>query len=137
MQVFSTYETRVVSNKEKGRQADLHVDPHASLKFAVFPLGATKESGALRVIPGSRAEGQKIRESFILTSPPNSGYLKGYPHRLTDFPKDMVTVKETDACYLECSPTDLVILDTDIYHGGGVILEEGTERIALYLHNRP
>ena len=137
MQIYSTYETCVVSDEEKGRQADLHIDPHASLKFAVFPIGSTKESGALRIIPGSREEGKKIRESFILPAGPHAGYLGGYPHRMMDFPADMVTFQEEDAQYLECSPTDLVILDTDIYHGGGVLLEDGKERLAVYLHNRP
>jgi hypothetical protein len=61
----------------------------------------------------------------------------GYPHRLVDFPENMVTVCESDAEYVECSPTDLVILDTDLYHAGGILREEGVERIAVYIHSRP
>ena len=62
LQVFASWEKRVVTNENLGRHSWLHADPYAALKFAFFPFGATKDNGAPMVVPKSRAEGKIIRE---------------------------------------------------------------------------
>ena len=48
-----------------------------------------------------------------------------------------MTRSEDEIVYMECSPNDMCIVDTDTYHGGGLIEEEGEERLAVYIHSRP
>jgi len=136
MQTFSTKELGKVMSEDLGRQSWMHVDPYASMKYACFLTKTTSENGALRVIPGSRACGQKIREEWMWKTD-KKGIKGGMPHRLVDFPPEMVTVKEEDAIYIECNPGDLVAIDTDVFHAGGDIQKEGETRTAIYVHNRP
>lgn len=138
MQTFGTYENKVVSEDNLGRHSFLHVDPYAALKIAFFPMGATEENGALRVIPGSRAEGARIRINFMSKNPPGKG--GGIAHTIEEFKEqcpELVTVDEKDAVYMECSPRDVCLIDTDTFHGGGLIKKKGQERLAVYIHSRP
>ena len=138
MQTFCTYENAVVADEDLGRHSRLHVDPYAALKLAFFPLGATKANGALRIIPGSRQEGVNIRTRFMSSSP--KGLSGGIAHTIQEFREqcpELVTRSEDEIVYMECSPNDMCIVDTDTYHGGGLIEEEGEERLAVYIHSRP
>jgi hypothetical protein len=137
MQTFSTHEKHSVDDDLLGRHSWLHVDPYQSLKFAFFPLGTTKESGCLRVIPQSNKEGRTIREQFMSKNP--KGLNGGIAHRMVDFKNycpDLVTRSEDEVIYIECSHLDLVAIDTDTYHAGGAIEKDGLERLAVYIHNR-
>jgi len=144
LQTFSTMENTVVDKKDLARHSWMHVDPFASLKFAFFPYGSTAKTGALRVIPNSRQEGATIRQHFMKTENPLSknpqGLRGGIAHRLIDFQKEcpnLVTKREGDAVFIEASPHDLVIIDTDTYHAGGEMKEQNKTRMAVYIHNRP
>jgi len=144
LQTFSTMENTVVDKKDLARHSWMHVDPFASLKFAFFPYGSTAKTGALRVIPNSRQEGATIRQHFMKTENPLSknpqGLRGGIAHRLIDFQKecpDLVTRREEEAVFIEASPCDLVIVDTDVYHTGGEMKEQNKTRMAVYIHNRP
>lgn len=136
LQTFSSREIGKVQEDELGRQAWMHVDPYASFKYATFLTKTTPENGALRVIPGSREEGKRIREEWMWKTD-KKGIQGGMPHRLVDFPPEMVTVKEEDAVYIECDLGDLVAIDTDVFHAGGDIKVEGETRTAIYVHSRP
>jgi len=138
MQTFCGMENKVVADENLGRHSWIHVDPYAALKFAFFPYGARKETGALKIIPNSRAEGATIRQQFMSQNP--TGLNGGIAHRLVDFEKmcsTLVTRKEEESIYLECDPLDLVIIDTDMYHAGGMMEKENHTRISVYIHNRP
>lgn len=138
MQTFSTWEKNSVDQSQLGRHSWLHSDPYAALKFAFFPLGATKDTGALKVVPNSREEGKNIREQFMSKNP--LGMEGGIAHRMVDFKKlcpHLITRNEDEAIVLEASPRDLLILDTDTYHGGGDISINNAERIGVYIHTRP
>tara|TARA_X000001382_G_scaffold130383_1_gene125052 strand:- start:4091 stop:4840 length:750 start_codon:yes stop_codon:yes gene_type:complete len=136
LQTFSSREIGKVQDDDLGRQAWMHVDPYASFKYATFLTKTTPENGALRVIPGSREEGKRIREEWMWKTD-KKGLQGGHPHRLVDFPPEMVTVKEEDAVYVECDLGDLVAIDTDVFHAGGDIKVEGETRTAIYVHSRP
>jgi len=136
LQTFSSREIGKVEEDELGRQSWMHVDPYESFKYATFLTKTTPENGALKVIPGSREEGKKIREEWMWKTD-KKGIQGGMPHRLVDFPPEMVTVKEEDAVYVECDLGDLVAIDTDVFHAGGDIKVEGETRTAIYVHNRP
>jgi ectoine hydroxylase-related dioxygenase (phytanoyl-CoA dioxygenase family) len=138
LQVFTSWEDKVVDKNSVARYGWLHSDPYASLKIAIFPLGATKTTGALKVIPGSREEGKIIRERFMSLGP--KGIQGGVAHRMVDFKQqcpDLITRNEDEAIDVEVSNLDLVILDTDTYHAGGELIDEKSQRIAVYIHNRP
>ena len=138
LQTFCTYENKVVKDKDLGRHSRLHVDPYAALKIAFFPSGASKSNGALRVIPGSRQEGANIRIKFMSKNP--AGLNGGVAHTMQEFKKqcaELVTRNENEVVYMECTPRDLCVVDTDMYHGGGLIEEKGKERLAIYIHSRP
>jgi len=135
LQVFSTRETKIVDDKNLPRNSHMHIDPYESLKFATFFQKTTKENGALRVIPGSFKEGSFIRKEFIFNNK-GKGQYGGDPHRMDEFPEDMVTFYQNESLYIDCDIGDLVILNTDNYHSGGTLLENSS-RQALYVHNRP
>jgi len=138
LQIFCTYENKVVSKDNLGRASHLHVDPYAAFKIAFFPFGAKKSNGALRVIPGSREEGANIRINFMSKNP--KGLDGGIAHTIKEFNEqcpELVTRNEEEAVYMECSSTDICLIDTDTYHGGGLIEEKGKERLAVYIHSRP
>jgi ectoine hydroxylase-related dioxygenase (phytanoyl-CoA dioxygenase family) len=137
LQTYSTYESNVVDNSELDRHSWMHVDPYQALKVAFFPLGSTIKSGALRVIPNSRQEGSIIRQQFMSQNP--KGLRGGIAHRMVDFREHcptLITRNEDEAIYLECSPTDICFLDTDTYHGGGLVTDNNLERMAFFIHNR-
>lgn len=136
LQTFSSREIGKVSEDKLGRQAWMHVDPYESFKYATFLTKTTPENGALKVIPASREEGKKIREEWMWKTD-KKGIQGGMPHRLVDFPPEMVTIKEEDAVYVECDLGDLVAIDTDVFHAGGDIQKEGETRTAIYVHSRP
>jgi hypothetical protein len=138
LQVFASWEKRVVTNENLGRHSWLHADPYAALKFAFFPFGATKDNGAPMVVPKSRAEGKIIREQFMSMGP--KGIHGGIAHRMIDFQEccpQLITRTEDESVHIEVSDRDLLILDTDTYHAGGKITEKNKQRIAVYIHNRP
>jgi len=135
LQTFSTRENKLVDDKNLPRNSHMHIDPYESLKFATFFQKTTKENGALRVIPKSFGEGSIIRMEFISNNK-GKGQYGGDPHRLNEFPREMVSFNETDGVYLDCDIGDLVILNTDNYHSGGTLLKSSS-RQALYVHNRP
>lgn len=138
LQVFASWEKRIVTDQDLGRHSWLHADPYASLKFAFFPFGATKDNGAPMVVPKSRAEGKVIREQFMSMGP--KGIHGGVAHRMIDFQQycpQLVTRTEDEAIHVEVSDRDLLILDTDTYHAGGKIVQKDKQRIAVYIHNRP
>ena len=138
LQVFASWENKMVEDDDLARYSWLHSDPYASLKFAFFPFGASKKNGAPRVVPKSRSEGETIRKQFMSRGP--KGIQGGVAHRMIDFKEqcpDLITRSEDEAISVEVSPNDMLILDTDTYHAGGNILEPHQERIAVYIHNRP
>ncbi len=138
LQIFASWEKRIVTDQDLGRHSWLHADPYASLKFAFFPFGATKQNGAPRVVPNSRQEGAVIRQQFMSRNP--SGIQGGIAHRMIDFYEqcpELITRTEDEAIDVEVSERDLLILDTDTYHAGGKILDDNQERIAVYIHSRP
>ncbi len=135
LQTFSTREDKMVDDKNLPRNSHMHIDPYESLKFATFFQKTTKENGALRVIPGSFREGSIIRMEFISNNR-GKGQNGGDPHKMDEFPKEMVSFDESDGFYIDCDIGDVVILNTDNYHSGGALLEDSF-RQALYVHNRP
>ena len=136
LQIFSTMEVGSVDEEELGRHSWMHVDPYAAFKYATFLTKTTEETGALKVIPGSREEGKNIRENYI-SKTDDQGLNGGKPHRIIDFPSEMVTRSEDEGVFVECDLGDLVAIDTDIYHAGGKILDPDATRIAIYVHSRP
>jgi hypothetical protein len=56
---------------------------------------------------------------------------------MNDFPSDMVTFTPEQIISINSSIGDVILLNTDNYHSGGVILEDGKYRNAIYVHNRP
>ena len=129
LQVFFSHEY-LTSNQVDGvtRNSVLHFDPYQAFKFMIYITDCTKETGAFRYVKGSQAESRKVRnlyqmhellnDKYTLESNPSMGY------------------SEEDVVYAEASKGSLLIFDTDIIHGGGILQEEGSERMAIIAHNR-
>ena len=129
LQVFFSHEY-LLPNQVDGvtRNSVLHFDPFQAFKFMIYITDCEKETGAFRYIKGSQIESKKIRnlyqmhellnDKYTLESNPSMGY------------------SEDDVVYAEASKGSLLIFDTDIIHGGGILQEEGSERMAIIVHNR-
>jgi ectoine hydroxylase-related dioxygenase (phytanoyl-CoA dioxygenase family) len=134
LQVFTTYEYKKVEQDKLPRNSWLHFDPYASLKFAVMLQDTTARNGSLFAIPTSHAEGKTIRENFMQHK---EAFKKGFSHRFVDY-QEIYNTKytEKDAIHINTKVGDLLILNTDNWHAGGVIQEDDAERMAIYYHNR-
>ena len=108
----------------------MHIDPYHSLKFFCYLTDTTKENGALQVIPDTAWVGRAIRSENSLES-----LLSGDSYtfeKSRHYDSNLMEKK----IYLEGKAGDLIILNTDIVHCGGQILENGLERMAIIYHNR-
>ena len=134
MQTFATHDF-IKRNEEWidgiNHNGGLHFDPWQALKFSTYITGATKETGATRIIPGSQPEGQYLRTRVLKETIYNNEPTYN-THELFKLSK----YQAEDSIYLEVNPGDLVIFDTDLWHGGGEILEENKERKFVVCHNR-
>ena len=134
LQIFSTYDFVQVNCEQRPRNSWLHFDPYKAIKFAVMLQETNKDNGCLFVIPKSQKEGKFIRENLMEHK---ISYKKGLSHRFVDYSEKIKTkFSENDIVYVDSDVGDLIILNTDCWHGGGNILKPGKERIAIYYHNR-
>tara|TARA_R110001583_G_scaffold75920_6_gene208493 strand:- start:552 stop:1310 length:759 start_codon:yes stop_codon:yes gene_type:complete len=133
MQTFCTHEF-IPRNKEWidgiNHNAGLHFDPYQALKFIVFITDAAKKNGAMRLIPKSNLEGKKFRENLKPT------YYKGESILDCHTPFSNGNFDESDAVHMEGTAGSLLVFDTDLWHGGGEILQTGLERKYIICHNR-
>ena len=127
MQIFAYHDTRLRDENWDdaiNNSSALHFDGWQSLKFATYLTHTSQENGMTRFIPGSHVEGKKLREAQSEPIFPD----------IRDFPESDYT--ETDAIYPAVGAGDLVIFDTDCWHGGGEILVEGRDRKCIICHSR-
>jgi ectoine hydroxylase-related dioxygenase (phytanoyl-CoA dioxygenase family) len=64
-------------------------------------------------------------------------FQKGIAHRFIDY-QDIYesAYTEEQAIHIDVKAGDLLVLNTDNWHAGGIIQEDGEERMAIYYHNR-
>lgn len=134
MQIFTTHESHAIAGAEVPRNSWLHFDPYPALKYAVMLQETNEDNGALFVIPGSHPEGKEIRETLLGHK---GSFKKGFSHRFVDY-EDIYESQysEDDKIYIDASVGDLLVLNTDTWHGGGVLRSEDRDRMAIYYHNR-
>jgi ectoine hydroxylase-related dioxygenase (phytanoyl-CoA dioxygenase family) len=131
LQVFSSYETLSYNEvNELPRNSYMHVDPYHSLKFFSYLTNTTKENGALQVIPGTSWIGRRIREENNIEDLLNSDLYTFKKSKYYD------SNLENKIEYVEGNAGDLVILDTDVIHCGGILLKPELERLTIIYHNR-
>jgi ectoine hydroxylase-related dioxygenase (phytanoyl-CoA dioxygenase family) len=108
----------------------MHVDPYHALKFSTYLCDTSAENGALQVIPGSAWIGKRIRNENSIEALLNSD--------LYTFEKSKYYSKDLEEkrIFVEANAGDLLILDTDVIHCGGIIQKSGLERMTLIYHNR-
>lgn len=134
MQVFTTHEYKLVGGEEIPRNSWLHFDPYPALKYAVMLQETNEENGALFVIPESHDEGKHIRENMLEHK---ASFKKGFSHRFVDYKESFQSrYTEEDKVFINALPGDLLVLNTDAWHGGGVLKSEDQDRMAIYYHNR-
>jgi ectoine hydroxylase-related dioxygenase (phytanoyl-CoA dioxygenase family) len=93
-----------------------------------------EENGALFVIPESHDEGKHIRENMLEHK---ATFNKGFSHRFVDYDESFQSrYTEEDKVFINATPGDLLVLNTDAWHGGGVLKSEERDRMAIYYHNR-
>lgn len=130
LQTFASHE--YLTEQEAGewtRNYHLHFDPFRALKYFIYLTDSDDSSGAFRAIPGTHNECRKVRESYPMEElfqdkyriEVNNGKLKW---------------KDDDCQYYGGKAGTLLIFDTDIAHGGGLIKDKGKERMVIINHNR-
>ena len=104
------------------------------LKFGVMLCDTKKDNGSLRIIPGSHIESSRMRREMvkaIIQTDPDFNW------RMIDFQKHLnIKSEEKEAISIETSLSDLIIFNTECWHGGGWIRQDKCERMSLYYHNR-
>lgn len=134
MQIFMSNEFAVLEEKDWSRNHYLHFDPYSSLKFMLYLTDVDEEGGATHYVPGSRETGKYYREEKMdlhdLT-----GLQGGCKHMLEDY-SDPVAYTKEDSVPIIAQRGDLLILDTDTLHYGG-LLKSPSNRKVILLHNRP
>ena len=131
LQVFFSHEFLTPSDVEGvTRNSVLHVDPYEAFKFMIYVTDCDENSGAFRYIKGSHVDGKKMREQHSTQG------LLGDKYRLDANPDLMEKYSEDDVTYAEAPAGSLLFFTTDIIHGGGIIKEQGRERLGIICHNR-
>lgn len=132
LQTFCTYD--YIPEKKcliPPRNSFLHVDPYQAIKFLCFLTDTKKENGAFRCVPETAHIGEKIRNNYNIQE-----LLKSDKYCFNENNEYFDSKLLDDLVYLEAEAGDLFIINTDIVHGGGIILQEGLSRRTLNLHNR-
>lgn len=131
MQSFSTYETLSIEEVSSlPRNSYMHVDPYHALKFSTHLTDTDEQSGALQVIPGTCWIGKKIRQENSLDSLLSSDMYTF--SKSVYFDNDL----EKRAVYVNAKAGDLVILNTDVMHCGGILKTPSLERMTVNMHYR-
>jgi len=131
LQVFSSYEYLTEQEaKHLPRNSYMHIDPYHALKFSTYLCDVTAENGALQVIPGTVCIGKRIRDENTVESLLTSD--------MYTFEKSKYYSSELESkrMFIEAKAGDLLVLDTDIIHCGGLLQKPGLERMTVIYHNR-
>jgi hypothetical protein len=135
MQIFCSEDSAVIKDEALcWRGGQLHWDPYASLKFLLYLTDADENTGASHIIPNTRELGREYRQ-HKMDIRKHDGLFGGCKHRLEDFSSTPEYTK-SDALPVICKRGDLVLLDTDVLHYGGVMRKPGRRKVIL-VHNRP
>jgi len=131
LQVFFSHEYLKPDDVEGvTRNSVLHVDPYEALKYMIYINDCDENNGAFRYIKGSHSDGYQARTSHTV------GTLLGDKYRLDQNPALASKYSENDVTYASASAGSLLIFTTDIIHGGGILKQDNTERMAIICHNR-
>jgi len=127
LQIFSTHEYKMLEEgKEKPRNSLWHFDPYYSLKYFVYLQDTTIENGCLRVIPNTIEKTKELRVQIPFDEICKTGY---EVEHLIDSVGEPIN--------LEAKAGDVVVFDTDLFHVGSNLRQEGSERMVIIVHNRP
>ncbi len=129
LQIFLTYENKVLPKEQWARNQHPHFDPYHALKFLLFLTDVSKETGAFACVPGSVETGKMLRGRNPLQK-----NLQTHAYTLEHHP-DFAHLAD-DLVYMEGEAGMLLVIDTDMIHGGGILLREGSERKVINVHNR-
>ena len=112
----------------------MHFDPYRAIKFIVYLTDSNNENGAFCCIPKSHHVGKMYRETKMNIHD-KSGLLGGVRHRLEDYTDNPEHVAK-DVISCDGSAGDMIIIDTDILHMGGIVKSENNIRKVIIVHNR-
>lgn len=129
LQIFMTHEQKILDKKQWSRNNYAHIDPFRALKFLLFLTDVTKESGAFCCVPGTQEIGKKLRLRNSVEQNLSSNTYTLAAHSDFAYLEDQMIPMEGKAGML-------LIMDTDMIHGGGVILRDGLERKVINAHCR-
>lgn len=134
MQIFMSNEYKVLDEKKWPRNSYLHFDPYSSLKFFLFLTDTDVEGGATHYVPQSHKVGRSYRMKKLNLGD-TTGLHGGCKHRLEDY-TDTPEYTQKDAVPVVAKRGDLLVIDTDTLHYGGVLQKEANRKVIL-VHNRP
>lgn len=129
LQIFMTWEYKLLDKDNWSRNQHLHFDPYHAYKYLLFLTDVDKELGAFACVPGTTNIGRILRGRNSLEQ-----NLKTFSYSL-DAHKDYAHL-EDELVYMEGKAGMLLVIDTDTIHGGGVLLKDGLERKVINIHSR-
>lgn len=132
LQTFCTHD--YISHEESSnppRNSFLHVDPYQAIKFICYLSDTDENNGAFRCIPGTSNIGEKIRSEYSLQD-----LLNTTKYCFDESNKFFDSSMLKDLIYLDGKAGDVIIVNTDIIHGGGIIKNKNKFRKTVNLHNR-
>ena len=127
LQIFSTHDYKLLADgKEKPRNSYWHFDPYYSLKYFIYLQDTTIENGCLRIIPNTLNKTKELRSKIPFEEICKNGYQ--VEHLLKEVGEPI---------NIEAKAGDVIIFDTDLFHVGSNLQQEGLERMVIIVHNRP
>ena len=125
--VYGNHDFKV--NNGLARNGWLHFDRNTCWKYFIYLSDIDKSSGAFSIVPKSHKLGEKLHKTAWNE---NSDY-GGVKNRIElDYPE---LLKDLNVVPIEEKAGTLIAFNTDCFHKGGVILEEGKERIVIRLNS--
>lgn len=127
LQIFISHEWKPLPKEQWSRNQHLHFDPFHALKFMLYFTDVGQENGAFTYIPETMSIGKELRgrNSLDKNLRTNTYTLEAHP--------DFAYLRD-QAIPIEGKAGTLLIFDTDMIHGGGIV--KSGERKVVIVHNR-
>lgn len=109
----------------------LHFDRTWSLKFLLYLTDCDRDSGAFECFPGTHRLGRKLRVRALAEA---SHYSEARNRLAVHYPD--LGYRDDDAISLDGLAGTLIVVDTDIFHRGGVLRKDGRERLLIRSHTK-
>lgn len=143
--IYSTHD--FIFDGSLARNGYLHFDRNHALKYFIYLTDTTQENAAFFIQPKSHKIGKKLRINQwngFFPRPNESTFYKILRKILSKKHEHIKNIIEIDykeylnkneIIAVEQKKGSLIVFDSDCFHKGGLIKEQGKERLILRMHN--